>query len=108
MRKKIVNDDPEISSFRCYHCLDMFLKSEIYASLENDYAIICGDCRAIQEEELFEQLGEFKLNELINKYGSKMDWERESDIPAKTFRYNDIELEDLDDLHIEDYNEDDR
>lgn len=100
-------DDPRILSFRCAHCLDEYLPDEMYASLTFENAVICYDCRVIEETEIFDEFGEFKLNVLINRYGSKLDYQTESDIPSKSYRYNTFNIEDLD-YYLDDYDEFDR
>ena len=59
------------------------------------------------QNKIFDEFGEFKLNVLINRYGSKLDYQTESDIPSKSYRYNTFNIEDLD-YYLDDYDEFDR
>jgi len=102
----MMETDLKILSFVCADCTQEYLPDEMYASLYYQHAIICHECRMLEESEIFEELGDYKLNELINKYGSKLDYQTEADIPSKSYRYNTFDIEDLRDKYYDEYEED--
>jgi hypothetical protein len=96
MRRYKEIENPEILTFTCWQCCNTFLSDEMYSSLQDHNYLCCKECRKIEEDEIAESYGEVKLNELISKHGTKMDWQYYEDIPSNILKANDFEFDELD------------